>query len=595
MADGAARGRRALAQEGPRAKQSYFSDSDSSAEGAAVGAAPKEEPVQAASGPGRRSAELEEEERRRQTEGLRRRNAELEEESRRLQARCGELEGRCGDLQGRCSELDQALQRRGQELEARAAELEALREDSAALQAALPPAGGQYLAGPHFSTEFYSTVLGLVSPVMCLLGIAAFSSFVKDRSYQFVYMITSGLAIFLSMLDVVLFSRANLWFGIPDVLFVMGSAASLSVIYQMQSIPGVMLMSRVCPKNMQSTVVALLVSCYSVGMQLAGCIDAQVLDWFNVRSHNQSVATRLQCRRDLHGVQRVFQLSSALSMSRQKALHDMIEGVGGTCEARRWELCKIITFNCLQEDIPMKCPMEVFRFVGLVCSGARSSFGANADGWTTKGCAYLSAAEDTSFSEGLVIHAMGRWLLDGVFKIGLVIYPFVFGFDVDVMLFLLLLLFVVSLIIYVELALFTPGIWLQVHGFQKSPIYKEVAEVLPQGADGVIADEHIVDGAAEFGGFFLTAHEWACGKQQHTNGHQQSIGHQQAFFNRTGAHGASQHNHFLILEGAHLNGEFIIAVAPSGGERAAFLRWRRLAATEGGKIIVFGSHREYLF
>mmetsp|Transcript_92534 Transcript_92534/g.248164 ORF Transcript_92534/g.248164 Transcript_92534/m.248164 type:complete len:296 (+) Transcript_92534:94-981(+) len=135
MADGAARGRRALAQEGPRAKQSYFSDSDSSAEGAAVGAAPKEEPVQAASGPGRRSAELEEEERRRQTEGLRRRNAELEEESRRLQARCGELEGRCGDLQGRCSELDQALQRRGQELEARAAELEALREDSAALQA----------------------------------------------------------------------------------------------------------------------------------------------------------------------------------------------------------------------------------------------------------------------------------------------------------------------------------------------------------------------------------------------------------------------------------------------------------------------------
>jgi len=142
---------------------------------------------------------------------------------------------------------------------------------------------GQYLAGPHFSTEFYSTVLGLVSPVMCLLGIAAFSSFVKDRSYQFVYMITSGLAIFLSMLDVVLFSRANLWFGIPDVLFVMGSAASLSVIYQMQSIPGVMLMSRVCPKNMQSTVVALLVSCYSVGMQLAGCIDAQVLDWFNVR------------------------------------------------------------------------------------------------------------------------------------------------------------------------------------------------------------------------------------------------------------------------------------------------------------------------
>lgn len=141
----------------------------------------------------------------------------------------------------------------------------------------------QYLAGPHFSTEFYSTVLGLVSPLMCLVGIAAFSSFVKGKSYQHVYMSTSALAIALSMLDVVLFSRINVRVGIPDVFFVIGSAASLSVIYQIQAIPGMMLMSQVCPSNMQSTVLALLVSCYSAGMQLASCIDAQILDWFQVR------------------------------------------------------------------------------------------------------------------------------------------------------------------------------------------------------------------------------------------------------------------------------------------------------------------------
>ena len=54
------------------------------------------------------------------------------------------------------------------------------------------------------------------------------------------------------------------------------------------------------------------------------------------------------------------------------------------------------------------------------------------------------------------MHAMGRWFLDGVLKMGLVIYPLVFGVDVGVMLFLLLPVFVVSLIIYVELVLFTP-------------------------------------------------------------------------------------------------------------------------------------------
>lgn len=132
MADGATRGRRA--PEGSRRKQSYFSDSDSSTEGAAVpgGAAPKAELEQQAESLRRRSAELEED--KRQAESLRRRNAELEEEGQRLRARCGELEGHCGELRGRCSELEEALQKRGQELEARAAELKALRADSAALQ-----------------------------------------------------------------------------------------------------------------------------------------------------------------------------------------------------------------------------------------------------------------------------------------------------------------------------------------------------------------------------------------------------------------------------------------------------------------------------
>eukprot|EP00929_Paragymnodinium_shiwhaense_P074098 TRINITY_DN37904_c0_g2_i1.p1 TRINITY_DN37904_c0_g2~~TRINITY_DN37904_c0_g2_i1.p1 ORF type:complete len:698 (-),score=113.59 TRINITY_DN37904_c0_g2_i1:74-2167(-) len=135
----------------------------------------------------------------------------------------------------------------------------------------------QYPEGPHFSPWFFTTALGLVASVMSLLGLATYTQYMKNWTYRSLLVFSNLLVTLLALLDIVMFRRLNLEYGIPDRFFVLGSSVATVVIRQWQWMPGVVVMSQLCPVGMEATMFALLAGCMNLGNQIADFLGAYLL------------------------------------------------------------------------------------------------------------------------------------------------------------------------------------------------------------------------------------------------------------------------------------------------------------------------------
>lgn len=139
----------------------------------------------------------------------------------------------------------------------------------------------QYPEGPHFSTEFYTSVLGIAGSICSLLGIMTYQRYASTWSYRGLLMVSNVALSVLSLSDVVLFTRLNVRLGLPDHFFVLGSSVLTSVIAQWMWMPGVVILSQLCPKGMEATMYALLAGCHNLGNTIASNCGALVLEMFN--------------------------------------------------------------------------------------------------------------------------------------------------------------------------------------------------------------------------------------------------------------------------------------------------------------------------
>eukprot|EP00931_Biecheleriopsis_adriatica_P049350 TRINITY_DN28550_c0_g1_i1.p1 TRINITY_DN28550_c0_g1~~TRINITY_DN28550_c0_g1_i1.p1 ORF type:complete len:580 (-),score=88.73 TRINITY_DN28550_c0_g1_i1:124-1863(-) len=141
----------------------------------------------------------------------------------------------------------------------------------------------QYPGGPHFSTQFFASVLGFVASAMSLTGLALYTKYMKDWGFRSLLLFSNIIVTLLSLLDTFMFLRLNQKFGIPDTAFVLGSSACTVVMKQLQWMPGVLLMSQLCPVGMEATMFALLAGCANVGSQISDYLGAFLLDSLKVQ------------------------------------------------------------------------------------------------------------------------------------------------------------------------------------------------------------------------------------------------------------------------------------------------------------------------
>lgn len=139
----------------------------------------------------------------------------------------------------------------------------------------------EYPNGPHFSTEFYTTGLQLVAMFFSITGLALYNTVMKDWSYRWLLLIGNSVCSLFYLMDLIIFTRKNLEWGIPDHVFVLGSSCQ-EVVRQWQWMPGIVVMSQLCPKGMEATMFALLAGCHNLGNLISEYMGAYVLELLDV-------------------------------------------------------------------------------------------------------------------------------------------------------------------------------------------------------------------------------------------------------------------------------------------------------------------------
>ena len=80
----------------------------------------------------------------------------------------------------------------------------------------------EYPEGPHFSTTFFVTVLGVVGTVFSLLGLLFYNRYLSGLTFVSLLTFTNVITSLLSLSDLIIFTRKNKEYGIADHTFVLG-------------------------------------------------------------------------------------------------------------------------------------------------------------------------------------------------------------------------------------------------------------------------------------------------------------------------------------------------------------------------------------
>lgn len=140
----------------------------------------------------------------------------------------------------------------------------------------------QYPEGPHFSIAFYVSVLGIVGSICAVVSVVAYQIIMKHWKYRSVLIFNNLVYCVVSLLNVVLFRRWNVAWGIPDTVFVLGAEVFQVIIGQWTHIPMTILMSSLCPKGVEATMFALLAGSSNLGASLAQYQGAFIMEVFGI-------------------------------------------------------------------------------------------------------------------------------------------------------------------------------------------------------------------------------------------------------------------------------------------------------------------------
>ncbi|GMF23543.1 unnamed protein product [Phytophthora lilii] len=140
----------------------------------------------------------------------------------------------------------------------------------------------------YFSTDvlqFTPEFLGTVSAfgfIFLMVGTMLYNAFFKDMSFRRIFFIAQLSLAVVSLLDIVLVTRANLDVGIPDKAFVLGDAVIADVISRLKTMPVMVLCAKLCPKGIEGTLFALLMSISNFSRSVSEFWGALVCAWLGI-------------------------------------------------------------------------------------------------------------------------------------------------------------------------------------------------------------------------------------------------------------------------------------------------------------------------
>ncbi|MGB2926825.1 MAG: folate/biopterin family MFS transporter [Limnothrix sp.] len=137
----------------------------------------------------------------------------------------------------------------------------------------------------HFNPEFLGRVR-LATSLAALLGIGIYQKFLKQVSFRNMLGWSTVLSSILGFTTLLLVTHANRSLGIGDRWFSIGDNLILTVVGQIAFMPVLVLSARLCPKGVEATMFALLMSVWNLAGLLSHELGALLTQWLGVTETN---------------------------------------------------------------------------------------------------------------------------------------------------------------------------------------------------------------------------------------------------------------------------------------------------------------------
>ena len=136
-----------------------------------------------------------------------------------------------------------------------------------------------------FEPEFLGRVR-LVTSLASLVGIFIFQNYLKNVPFRSILGWSTVIAAGLGMTTLLLVTHANRALGIDDRWFSLGDSLILTVVGQITWMPVLVLSARLCPKGVEATLFALLMSIWNLSGLLSHELGALLTSWLGVTETN---------------------------------------------------------------------------------------------------------------------------------------------------------------------------------------------------------------------------------------------------------------------------------------------------------------------
>jgi hypothetical protein len=128
--------------------------------------------------------------------------------------------------------------------------------------------------------------LRLIYGFASIIGIYSYNNYLKDISFKKIIFFSTALSSLFSLSSLILVERINIKLGIPDFVFCMGADALNTALSEINMLPILVLACNICPKNIEGTLYAFLMSVINLSSLFASQIGSIISLYLGITSNN---------------------------------------------------------------------------------------------------------------------------------------------------------------------------------------------------------------------------------------------------------------------------------------------------------------------
>ena len=137
----------------------------------------------------------------------------------------------------------------------------------------------------HFTPSFLGS-LDLIGISAILIAITIYNRYLRDYDLKYFYTVTLLLASSLTLTQLIQIFRWNLALGLNDKWFAIFDSFIIELVLEFSSLPTLILACRICPKDIEATIFALLISVSNAGGIISIQLGALLTKVLNITADN---------------------------------------------------------------------------------------------------------------------------------------------------------------------------------------------------------------------------------------------------------------------------------------------------------------------